>query len=90
MTGSGKTAVALRLGVLVSNPAGGQKFGTHEVEHGIVVYIACENDTDVLHRLIAMTERMGLDPDKIKFYIINRLEKTLEKDIPRITAKIKA
>ena len=88
-TGSGKTAVALLIAVLVSTRTGGQKLGTHDVEHGRIVYIARENPTDVRMRLLGMATRMKIDPATLDFLVIEQLE-TLDKDLARITREVEA
>jgi AAA domain len=90
MTGAGKTAVALLIAAYVAMRSGKQFLGRHEVEHGRVVYIACENSTDVRMRLIGMSERMGFESADLDLFVVERLENGLEKDIPQITKEIEA
>jgi hypothetical protein len=90
MTGAGKTAVALLIAVFVAMRTGKQFLGRHEVEHGRVVYIACENSTDVRMRLIGMSERLSFDPADLDILVIERFENGLKKDIPQIAKEIEA
>jgi hypothetical protein len=90
MTGAGKTAVALLMAVLTANPEGGQKLGPYEIVHGRVLYVACENSTDVRMRLIGMAQRMELDPDKLDLLVIEQFADTLEKELSRIAVEVEA
>jgi hypothetical protein len=90
MTGAGKTAVALLIAVHVSTRAGGQRLGSHDIEPGRVIYIACENATDVQARLIGMGARMGFEPGDLDLFVIEQFETTLEKALPRITKETEA
>jgi hypothetical protein len=88
-TGDGKTAIALLLAAYVA--MGGQRLGTHEVEHGRVVYIAKENATDIRMRLIGMAFKIGFDRNALAndFLVIEQLD-SLEKDMPRIAKEVEA
>jgi hypothetical protein len=90
MTSAGKTAVALLIAIYVAMRTVGEKLGSHEIEHGRVLYIACENATDVRMRLIGMAEKIGFDPADLDLLVIEQLETTLEKDLPRITKEAEA
>jgi hypothetical protein len=90
MTSAGKTAVAFLIAVYVAMRTVGEKLGSHEIEHGRVLYIACENATDVRMRLIGMAEKIGFDPADLDLLVIEQLETTLEKDLPRITKEAEA
>jgi hypothetical protein len=86
-TGAGKTAVALLICTLVASRTRGQKLGSHEVEHGRVVYIAAENPTDIRMRLIGMATKLDLNIDPRDFLAIEQID-ALEKDMPRIEREI--
>jgi hypothetical protein len=47
-----------------------------------VLYIACENATDVRMRLIGMGQKMDFDPNALDLLVIEQLSATLEKEIP--------
>jgi len=57
LTGTGKTAIALRL---TAHVAFGLPLGAREVEQGKVLYLAGENPDDVRMRWIKLCEEMGL------------------------------
>jgi RecA-family ATPase len=59
-TGSGKTAVMLRLSAMVAGLD--EQLGDNEVEKGKVLYFAGENPDDVRMRVIAMCEATGVQP----------------------------
>jgi AAA domain len=61
-TGSGKTAIALLLAMLVHL---GGKLGELDVTQGRVLYFAGENPDDIRMRWIAMTQQFGLTPEEI-------------------------
>jgi hypothetical protein len=61
-TGSGKTAIVLRLAAHV---ALGLPLGGREVEKGRVLFFAGENPDDVRSRLVALCEQMKVDPNTI-------------------------
>ena len=86
-TGAGKTAIALLVSALVASHTPGRKLGSHEVEHGRVVYIAAENPTDIKMRLIGMAAKLKLDIDPRDFLAVEQIE-ALEKDMPRIEREI--
>jgi hypothetical protein len=90
MTSAGNTAVALLIAVCVAMRTSGQQLGSHEIEHGRVLYIACENATDVRMRLIGMGQKMDFDPNALDLLVIEQLSATLEKEIPRIVEEIEA
>jgi len=58
LTGTGKTAIALRL---TAHVAFGLPLGAREVEQGKVLYLAGENPDDVRMRWIKLCEEMALD-----------------------------
>jgi hypothetical protein len=91
MTGAGKMAVALLLSVVVADPKRRWKFGPHEVRHGRVVYVTCENPEDVKERLIGMSDRMGFDPEESAktFLVIDRVT-DLGKEMDRIRCDVAA
>src|SRR5271154_4889472 len=68
-TGAGKTNVAVLLAALVADPVAGQKFGSHDVEPGRVLYIPAENKTDVQMRAIGLVHRMYLDPARLNLLV---------------------
>jgi hypothetical protein len=82
-TGSGKTALTLLIASLVARRGPGRKLGSHEVNHGRVVYIAKENPIDIKMRLIAMRAKRKLDIDPTDFLLIGDIQ-ALDKDIARI------
>jgi hypothetical protein len=86
-TGAGKTAIALLISALTASRTPGRKLGSHEVEHGRVVYIAAENPTDIKMRLIGMAAKLKLDIDPRDFLTIEQVE-ALDKDMPRIIREI--
>jgi hypothetical protein len=90
MTSAGKTAVGLLIAVLVAMRTVGQTLGSREIEHGRVLYLACENATDVRMRLIGMEQKMGFDRADLDLLIIEQLATTLEKEIPRIIKEVEA
>jgi hypothetical protein len=61
-TGTGKTAIALLLAMLVSL---GRKLGLFEVAQGAVLYFAGENPDDIRMRWMAMTQQFGLTPEDV-------------------------
>jgi RecA-family ATPase len=61
-TGSGKTALALLLAMLVYL---GGKLRELEVAQGRVLYFAGENPDDIRMRWIAMTQQFGLTPEEV-------------------------
>jgi hypothetical protein len=66
-TGHGKTAVAL---LISAHKALGLAIGKHEVDPGRVLYFAGENPDDVRMRWIALSERMGFDPETIDVHFL--------------------
>lgn len=66
-TGHGKTAVAL---LLSAHKALGLPIGKHDVDPGRVLYFAGENPDDVRMRWIALSERMGFDPETIDVHFL--------------------
>ncbi|MGY3240558.1 hypothetical protein ACVMAJ_007448 [Bradyrhizobium sp. USDA 4448] len=66
-TGHGKTAVAL---LVAAHKALGRPIGKHEVDPGRVLYFAGENPDDVRMRWIALSERMGFDPNTIDVHFL--------------------
>ena len=61
-TGSGKTAIALRI---VAHIALGLELAGREVDQGRVLYFAGENPDDVRARWIKQCEELGQDPDEM-------------------------
>jgi hypothetical protein len=61
-TGTGKTALALLLAMLVHL---GGKLGKFDVTEGRVLYFAGENPDDIRMRWIAETQQFGLTPEEI-------------------------
>ncbi|WP_407122664.1 AAA family ATPase [Bradyrhizobium sp. STM 3561] len=66
-TGTGKTAIMLRLAAHV---ALGKPLGQHNVEKGKVLYFAGENPDDIRMRRIVMAVGMGFEPQDIEVYFI--------------------
>jgi AAA domain len=86
-TGSGKTAVMLRLSALVGGLGG--SFGDHSVERGKVLYFAGENPDDVRMRVIAMCDGEGIGPDELEIYFLEG-RASLKGDIERIRRRVTA
>jgi hypothetical protein len=61
-TGTGKTAIALLIMMLVCL---GHKLGDREVARGSVLYFAGENPDDIRMRWLAMTQQFGCTPEDI-------------------------
>jgi AAA domain len=66
-TGSGKTALLMRLAMCVAE---GREFSGREVTKGKVLYLAGENPDDVRMRWLAMAEHMAFDADTIEVFFI--------------------
>ncbi len=66
-TGSGKTAVMLYAATAIAT---GTDFGTREVEHGDVLFMAGENPDDVRARVIATMEFYNIDPATCRLHFI--------------------
>ena len=66
-TGHGKTAVAL---LISAHKALGLAIGKHDVDPGRVLYFAGENPDDVRMRWLALSERMGFDPQTIDVHFL--------------------
>ena len=88
VTGSGKTAIAPLLAVLIALRTPGQRFGPNAVEHGRVVYIAAENATDVQMRFPPLLTRFKVQPDDLDLLIIDSI-KNIDKDYARIERDIR-
>jgi hypothetical protein len=86
-TGIGKTAIAVLIAILVAMRSA-QKLGSHEVEHGRVLYITKENPTDVRMRLIGAAAKMGFDPDALDFLLIEKIQTISRKVLNQITQEI--
>jgi hypothetical protein len=89
MTGAGKTAIWLLISEIASNRKRRRKLGIHQVEHVRVVYIACENATDVRERLMAMKTNMGFKRDDLDLLVIDKVF-DLQKNLPRIRKEVEA
>jgi hypothetical protein len=89
MTGGGKTAVALFLSIVISDPKRRWKFGPHDAEHGRVVYVTRENPEDAKERLIGMAAKMNFDPEEFigTFLVIDKVA-DLSKDMDRIRREV--
>jgi RecA-family ATPase len=83
MTGAGKTAIALLLAIIASNRNQRGKFGPHEVERIRVVYVACENATDVRTRIIGMLDKLDLNRADLDLLVIDKVF-DIEKNMDRI------
>jgi hypothetical protein len=66
-TGTGKTAVMLRIAAHV---ALGRELGDRFVAAGRVIYFAGENPDDIRMRWIAMSQQMGFDVNDVEVYFI--------------------
>jgi hypothetical protein len=86
-TGEGKTAVALDIAALVGDLEATSRLGDHALEHGRVLYLAGENPDDIRMRWIAMSERMGFEPDAVDVHFLFG-HTTLSQDIERIAAQV--
>jgi hypothetical protein len=88
-TGTGKTAIALLISILVSMP-GRQKLGGHDVDHGRVLYITRENPTDVRMRLIGAASQMGFgfDPAAVDFLVLEEIRTIDKKILTRIAEEV--
>jgi hypothetical protein len=87
MTGGGKTAIAALLAVLVGLRKPGQKFGPHAVAHGRVVYIAAENETDVLMRFPPLLKKFGAEASDLDVLVVDRVI-DLDRDFERVEREI--
>ena len=77
-TGSGKTAVALRIAIHV---ALGLELAGREVEKGRVLFFAGENPDDVRSRWIKLCEVMGKKPEEVDVFFMPFTPKLAEKKI---------
>lgn len=84
-TGSGKTAVMLRLSAMVAGL--GKSLGDTEIEQGRVLYFAGENPDDVRMRVIAMCEATKKEPRDLNMYILEG-RTSIENDIDRIRERV--
>jgi AAA domain len=66
-TGSGKTAVLLRIAAHI---ALGLQIGGRDVEQGKVLYFAGENPDDVRSRWILLCEELNIDPASVPVYFM--------------------
>jgi predicted nuclease of predicted toxin-antitoxin system len=66
-TGSGKTAVALRIAIHV---ALGLPLAGRDIEKGFVLFFAGENPDDVRSRWIMLCEEMGYDPKNVDVFFM--------------------
>ncbi len=87
MTGAGKTAIWLLISEIASNRMRRRKLGSHEVDHVRVVYIACENATDVRERLIGMEATMGFRREDLDLLVIDKVF-DLKKNLTRIRKEV--
>ena len=71
-TGSGKTAITLRLAASV---AVGSLFAGRETKKRRVLYLAAENPDDVRMRWIALSQHMGFDVGTIEVFFIENVFK---------------
>jgi predicted transcriptional regulator len=76
-TGSGKTAITLRLAASV---ALGQDFAGLETTPRRVLYLAAENPIDVQMRWIALSQQMAFDADTIEVFFIEGVFRIAELD----------
>ena len=60
-TGSGKSAITLRLSAMVGTKVGRFRIGDHEIESGCVIYFAGENPDDIRIRWTAQLDHMGME-----------------------------
>jgi DNA-binding MarR family transcriptional regulator len=68
LTGSGKTAIVLRL---AANVALGRAFGGREVETGRVLFFAGENPVDVRMRWIKICEELKVEPSIMDVHFLD-------------------
>jgi hypothetical protein len=75
-TGSGKSALAITLCLIIVATAFGGKLGPHDAVPGRIVYICKENPTDIQMRLKAMCFTLGIDPAIIgrDFLVIQHID----------------
>src|SRR5690606_15726048 len=85
-TGTGKTAVAMRLAAHVAT---GRPLGNIDVQQGTVLYFAGENPTDVRMRWLGLTHAMGLNPDELNVHFIEGVQ-PLSSVAEQITSEVVA
>jgi hypothetical protein len=68
-TGAGKTAVAVLLALHIAD---GRPIGKHEVQGGVVVYVAGENPDDVRGRFAVACQEMKIRPESAPVRIVDR------------------
>jgi len=69
-TGSGKSAVTLRLSAMIGQKIGAPKLGDHVIERGRVIYFAGENPDDIRIRWVAMLDQMGLEDSELNVHFM--------------------
>lgn len=83
-TGSGKTAIAMRL---MGHVAAGRPIVGAAVEQGTTLYFAGENPTDVQARWLGLTRDMGISPDtEAVHFLVGAMD--LNQAAERITAEV--
>lgn len=83
-TGSGKTAIAMRM---MGHVAAGQPLSGAAVEQGTTLYFAGENPTDVQARWLGLTREMGISPDTpAVHFLVGAMD--LNQTAERITAEV--
>jgi hypothetical protein len=86
-TGTGKTAIMLRLAAHV---ALGRPIGKREVEKGKVLYFAGENPDDLRMRWIGLAQEMAFDPEEVSIYFIagtfqiSKMQERIRQEMDRI------
>ena len=83
-TGSGKTAIAMRL---MGHVAAGRPINGAAIEQGTTLYFAGENPTDVQARWLGLTREMGISPDTGSVhFLVGAMD--LNQAAERITAEV--
>ncbi|WP_164936567.1 AAA family ATPase [Bradyrhizobium nanningense] len=83
-TGSGKTAIAMRI---MGHVTAGRPLNGAAVEQGTTLYFAGENPTDVQARWLGLTRDMGISPDTTAVhFLVGAMD--LNQTAERITAEV--
>ncbi|MEY9884967.1 AAA family ATPase [Bradyrhizobium sp. USDA 329] len=83
-TGSGKTAIAMRV---MGHVTAGRPLNGAAVEQGTTLYFAGENPTDVQARWLGLTRDMGISPDTTAVhFLVGAMD--LNQTAERITAEV--
>jgi hypothetical protein len=84
--GAGKTAIAVNLAACVAT---GAAFAGHETVQGRVLYLAGENDEDVVRRFLVACERRNLVPAEVDVVMIRR-RFDIQTDMTQLAAECSA